>query len=433
MRGMTMGQLTEIFQPGSAYQAFAARARRDYRPWDKIRRMAAAEGLDAQIAWFVIDQERRSGAQATGLVDAEGQPFWFSLPAELSRELMLNDQGLAGNIGQISPKRVGRRLTDRFITNATMEEAIASSLLEGAATTRSEAKAMLKEGREPRNAGEREVLNNYRAMRFVKDHLDEDLTPALLFEVHRLLLEGTPDADWGGRLRLTGERVDVVDERDQEVVHRPPPADALPGRLRHLCAFANIRPGSDPDRFMHPLLRAMAVHFQLGYEHPFHEGNGRTARALFYWHVLRNGFWIFEFLPLSMRFRKATSQYTHAYLHTERDGNDLGYFFEFHLRMIGQAREDFGAYLSDQQRRQEEAVQTFRGDARVTPRQARLLDELIRKNLEISIKAHQTQARISYPTARDDLLKLHAWGYLHERRDGRRKMYRPTGEARGHG
>jgi Fic family protein len=45
-----------------------------------------------------------------------------------------------------------------------MEEAITSSQLEGAATTREVAKEMIREGRQPRDRSERMILNNYLTM-----------------------------------------------------------------------------------------------------------------------------------------------------------------------------------------------------------------------------------------------------------------------------
>lgn len=58
-----------------------------------------------------------------------------------------------------------------------------------------------------------------------------------------------------------------------------------------MCAFPN---GHLPDTFIHPAIRAIILHFWLGYDHPFVDGNGRTARALFYWAMLRQNYSLFE-------------------------------------------------------------------------------------------------------------------------------------------
>jgi Fic family protein len=63
------------------------------------------------------------------------------------------------------------------------------------------------------------------------------------------------------------------------VFHTPPPAAELPARLEAMCDFANSK---TPDTFIHPVVRGIFLHFWLAYDHPFVDGNGRTARALFY-------------------------------------------------------------------------------------------------------------------------------------------------------
>lgn len=51
------------------------------------------------------------------------------------------------------------------------------------------------------------------------------------------------------------------------------------------------------------------LHFMLGYEHPFVDGNGRVARAMFDWAMLRNGYWLFEFISVSRIIRQAPAKY----------------------------------------------------------------------------------------------------------------------------
>jgi hypothetical protein len=73
---------------------------------------------------------------------------------------------------------------------------------------------------------------------------------------------------------------------------------------------------------VHPVLRAILLHFMIGYDHPFADGNGRTARALFYWSMARSGYWLMEYTSISHILRKAPARYMRAYLHTETDKND---------------------------------------------------------------------------------------------------------------
>ena len=171
-------------------------------------------------------------------------------------------------------------------------------MLEGAVTTHQEAKEMLKAGRKPRDRGEQMVVNNYHAIQFIRENRNTELSPNFLLELQKILTDRTLD-DTGqvGRFRTTNDLISVVDARDNEVMHIPPPASELPVRLKALCDFANQPP--QEKKFVHPVVAACVLHFQVGFDHPFCDGNGRTARALFYWMMLHHGYWLFEYLPIS--------------------------------------------------------------------------------------------------------------------------------------
>ena len=49
---------------------------------------------------------------------------------------------------------------DSYLVRSLLEESITSSQLEGAATTREIAKEMIRNGRQPRDRGERMIFNN---------------------------------------------------------------------------------------------------------------------------------------------------------------------------------------------------------------------------------------------------------------------------------
>src|SRR5690606_31936832 len=154
-----------------------------------------------------------------------------------------------------------------------------------------------------------------------------------VLEVHRLLMrDALDDPTQAGRLRTAEDNVIVGDRLQPDLVlHTPPPAAELPERLQALCDFAN---GGEAGEFLHPIVRAIAVHFQIGYDHPFCDGNGRTARTLFYWSMLRSGYWLSEYISISSVLKKAPSPYVQSYLHTESDGADMTYFVGHQLDVI---------------------------------------------------------------------------------------------------
>lgn len=78
----------------------------------------------------------------------------------------------------------------------------------------------------------------------------------------------------------------------------------------------------------------MTLHFAMGYEHPFRDGNGRVARVLFYWFMFKHEFAAFRYIAISLLLRNAPVKYGRSYLHTEADELDLTYFIEFQCAVI---------------------------------------------------------------------------------------------------
>lgn len=413
----------DVASPSTAVATVVADAHEGYWHWDKLRFRAKAANVDPDHVWALVRFQRVSQQKALPLRSDKHAPLTFWLPDSAQRELMLIDQQLAGVIGQPTRLLADKRQTHAFIANSLMEEAIASSLLEGAATTRREAKRMLREQRRPRTTGEWMVANNFRAIEFVRQRLDADLTLDLLLELHQILAADTMPDDWVGRLRRGDDVVEVVDGRDGAVMHVPLPADELQARLVDLFAFANDTVG--PQVFVHPVVRAIATHFQLAYEHPFCDGNGRVARALFYWSMLRQGYWLFEFLPLSRLFHRAPARYARAFLYTETDDFDFGYFLSYHLQIIATARRELREHLDAAARERAAALETFSGDDRLNPRQTLLLQELqSTPDSVVTIASHRAKQRVAYATAREDLRALERWNYLASSKRGRAIVYR---------
>lgn len=392
-----------------------------YLHWDKLRHLPPPEGLTPE-QWWAATKIARSGLlqPIPPLLDKRGRPFQLAMPEPVLIHLHHIDRDAAGRIKSAAEVATSQR-RDRYLVNSLMEEAIASSQLEGASTTRKVAEAMLREGRKPRDHSERMIFNNYRTMQAIRTLGTEPITPAMILKLHRLLTDGTLDdpAD-AGRLRLTDD-IHVV-HPDGTSLHVPPPHAELPARLDRLCAFANAPQESAP--FVHPVLRAILLHFMIGYDHPFADGNGRTARALFYWAMARSGYWLMEFLSISHFLRRAPSQYVRAYLHTESDDNDTTYFVLHQLNIIRRALAALHDYLSraaDEQRSTERLLATSpRLRSQLNHRQVALLTHALKHPGEpYRVEAHQHTHSVVYQTARTDLLKLADLGLLTKTKSGK--------------
>jgi Fic family protein len=405
-----------------AYRSFAQKAQDRYEHWDKVRHKAAAADLVPELAWAVIKTQRQFNAKPIGLTDQAGQSFTYWLSDAAQHKLMMIDRELAGNVPK-PMQTIPEERQEKFILRSFMEEAISSSLLEGAPTTRRDAKQMLRSNLPPRSEGERMVANNYNAMLFIREQLQTNLSSDFVHELHSILTHRTMPEDEVGRWRKPDESIGVYDDRDNELMHQPPRAEDLPDRMQRLWRFANRKPDKHKP-FLHPVVHAIAIHFQLGYEHPYCDGNGRVARALFYWAALRNGYWLFEYLPISAILRNAPVRYSRSYLHTEYDENDLGYFLSYQLDVISRARVELAAYLEKQALKRKAAEEITRNDSRLNMRQ-RLLIQRLHNNpsAEISIASHQKNSLVAYATARADLMGLETYGYLTSEKTGNKILY----------
>lgn len=390
-----------------------------YFHWEQLRHRPPPDGLSSEEWWLGVKFARLQGRRALPLSDAAGNFFTYILTDDALSLLQQIDQQAAGRIG-LREDVVSPRDRNRYLVSGLMEEAIASSLLEGAATTRRDAKRLLRSERSPRTEAERMVVNNYSTMQHIRRDLEAPLTVETVLEIHRMVtvdtLENPSDA---GRMQQPGEqRVVVGDHLDPDSRHHePPPARELPKRMASLVSFAN---GDDPAPYVHPVVRAIAMHFYLAYLHPFVDGNGRTARALFYRSLLRQGYWLAEYISISRLLRRAPAQYGRAFLHTETDGSDFTYFLLHQLRILDRSINELWTYLDAKATEVRQAERVLRGKPGFNHRQIALLSRALRRPDDVfTIKAHQTTHGVTYPTAHSDMAGLHALGLLERHKVGK--------------
>jgi Fic family protein len=402
-----------------------------YRHWDTFRHLAPPADLDIESVWFAIKYARRALYQELPLRDTEGRPFQIAMPSPALEYLHGIDRDAAGSI-LVSDQVTNPQTRDTYLVKSLAEEAITSSQLEGASTTRAVAKDLLRTGREPRDRSERMIANNYAAMQYIRSLDKAELTPAAVLELQRIVTEGTLDEpDAAGRLRRPDEPIVIEDEKGIRL-HTPPDARELERRLKEMCAFAN---GKSDKAFVHPVVRAIVLHFWLAYDHPFVDGNGRTARALFYWAMARGGYWLAEFTSISRIIRTARAKYSTAFLYTETDENDLTYFLLNQLKTFRRAVQDLHVYLADRQIEMREAEELVRLKLRIraelNARQLALIAHALRTpDAVYTFDSHRRSHAVVYQTARTDLIQLEKRGLLESAKRGREFVFTPSPELR---
>jgi Fic family protein len=406
---------------------FVRRSNDAYVHWDKLRYYNNfPDGFDAQMSWAAVSMSRVHQYQSLPIRFNDSRLVYWNPPQQLE-SLHKIDQRAGGNIGSTSMhiyQNDGDK--ERYLINALMEEAIASSQLEGAVTTRKVAKQMLREGRKPQTKAERMILNNYKAIIKIRDSRQERLTVKLLKELHSILTTDTlEDSSAEGQFRKPEEDVVVEDSYNHDTLYIPPPAESIDERIEEICKFANEK--SKP--FVHPVIKAIVLHFAIGYVHPFVDGNGRTARALFYWYMLKRGYWLFEFLPISRLFLRAPAQYARAYLYTENDNGDATYFIHYNLWVVLRAIKELHAYIARQQEKIAEAEALLSGSPNLNHRQQALIYQALKHpDSTYTIQQYQRTYNVSYGTARSDLLGLSDDEYLELGHQGAKMVFRPKGE-----
>ena len=399
-------------------------ANKNYYYWSKVRSAYGLTFAEAQTAWAHIKFSRMAQRRTIPLRDTQGRAFAYWLPDTFLKQLHYLDQNASGEILSGDPD-VPSGEKERFLISSIMEESIASSQLEGAAVTREKAKEMLRAARKPHGRGEPMIYNNYRTIMMLKDIINEPLSLDMLLKIQSMITEDAlDDPSASGRLRKPEESIEVA-MLDGTVVHTPPPAKELSERMQLLCRYANEN--DTEEEFTHPVVKAIILHFWLAYDHPFVDGNGRTARALFYWYMLKAGYWMTEYLSISRIMIKAPMQYTRAYLYAELDDQDLTYFLSFHLRTLRLAVTELQNYLADKVKEIREISPQLVRYQGLNYRQSNLIHHaLTHPGAVYTVRGHRNSWKVTYQTARTDLLGLEKIGLFLKAKKGKEFLFFAT-------
>ncbi len=370
-------------------------------------------GPDSREALWALMKLFREGTIRT--VEFHDLIIRFNITDDALRTL--HDLDVRLSSGLVSGNSLDEKRRLMLTVSSIMEESIASSQLEGASTTTKVAKKMLREGTTPKNTSERMIANNYDAMRFIKEHSVDDLSSDLIREIHSIISNGTlDDARYEGRFR-DDNSIAVRNTFGDETYHDPPDFDRIPDLIHALCDFAN-----DNDVFIHPIVKGIILHFTLAYIHPFMDGNGRVARALFYWFMIRNGYASVEYLSISKVMMSHRVRYDNAYLLSETDGNDITYFINFNLDMASEATDLFLNYVKRKMEENDRMIEDQRISG-LSIRQRDVLSDLM--NSKEPMDVYELAAKhVTQPSnIRRDLLRLDELGLVRMVRIGHRNAY----------
>ncbi len=405
-----------------------------YLPWKKfeLKYQNNYFSIDKQISQTTADTFWR-GLSIIRSLDANQTPvavvnqseefFYWKKTNYFDRVLNKFDMKVGGVI--YNTKIPNKQDQQFFIRQNLIEEAITSSQLEGAAVTRSVAKQLLNQKRKPRNKHERMIFNNYQAILKIEQEVkDYPLSKKVLLNLHQILTDGTIDQEQVGRWRTDQDKIVIQTELRGETVilHQPPQQKDLMKEIDKLIEYAN---DLDQDQFIHPLIKAIILHFWVAYIHPFCDGNGRLARAIFFWYLLKKEYYLISYLPFSKLIKNSAAKYRDSFLFTEQYGNDLNYFIDYNLSKINLAIDDFVEYV-DQVKLKRDNLTNLLPELDFNDRQKQALSFLASDNQRITTQQHADFHQISWLTASKDLGQLVSFGLLDRHKKGRQVFHQAS-------
>ena len=377
----------------------------NYEYWDKAKYKKLPEGFTPQMLWTNVKASRLRSTI----------PVWnkYGINLCVTSQMQRLCHEFDMKFGSFWEVEGDSQSAEKkyYLSSSLMEEAIYSSKMEGASTTRIVAKDMLRKKKSPQNKSQQMIVNNYNTIQYIVEHKEQPLTEELLLTIHRLMTEKTLDnPEDAGRFR-TNDKVVVADMVEGDIIYTPPSFQEIPEFVESLCNFFN---NDNPRTFIHPIIRGIIVHFMLAFMHPFVDGNGRTARALFYWYMLKEGYKLTEYMSISRVIAKSKTNYEKAFRYVENDGNDMGYFVAYNLGALEKSFQQLRDYIQRKQR-EKRAASSFMMAGNINQRQALILQRLKEEPDTIfTVKDVQEHFSVSSMTARKDLADLVQQGYMSE-------------------
>lgn len=377
----------------------------DYEFWDTVKYKNVPTDYSSEDLWCAVLVDRwKNNIKAWDKYNIH-----FGLTNKMQRQCHEFDMNFGGS--WVSDSIISSGDNERYLISSLMEEAISSSQMEGAATARKVAKDMLRKRIAPKDRSQRMIFNNYQTIQFIVSNKDKPLTEELLLHIHQLMTDNTlENSDDAGRFRQNDDVV-VENSITHEVVHTPPSYKDIAPFIADLCTFFNANKAK---LFIHPIIRGIIIHFMVAYIHPFVDGNGRTARALFYWYMLKQDYWLTEYLSISRIICKSKKSYEKSFLYAEADKNDIGYFIAYNLRTLELAFKELQLYIK-RKTEDKQAATTFLRIGNINERQAEIIKMYYQNSKEMqTVKDFEIRFSITPTTAKSDIKGLIKIGALEE-------------------
>ena len=365
--------------------------------------------------WQEIQEARKAKAESLALRDEKGRNFWYVNTKPLQAKLhQIDSRGKDSLYSYIKPE-----IENELVFDSIIEEAWASNIIEGAFTTHKRAQELVRRNLTPKDKNELMMKNNHQAMTFIIENRESDFSIDFILNLHRIITQDTlEDPEYAGKFRDD----DVfIRDKTNTVIFKPMTAEKIENSLKNLVTWVNTQ--SDKD-FIHPIVKASIIHFFLVYVHPFFDGNGRTARALFYFYLLKNRYDFFKYFSISALIAKQKEKYYKAIKEVEDYDDDLTYFLLYSADVVMKSIDEIldkiaKKYTSDRISKTLDLKGVY-----LNKRQKKLIKILIdQDHKNITTRRYQKIFKVSYGTARSDLNELSDKGLLQKKKLGKGFLY----------
>lgn len=353
--------------------------------------------------WQELQKARRDRATLLPLKAQSGEPFWFVLNSSIEKQ--------CDSIAALARRDIAfsGAAFDRLFEDAVIDEAVYSSMIEGAFTTREAAIGFIREQKSPANKSEQMVKSNYDALSYVLENLESPITEKTIISVAQIVTRNAADSQVSG-YRTEG----VIVGNSEGVVYTPPSAERVPEMMRALIEFISKSE-------LHPILKACIAHFYFVYIHPFADGNGRTARALSYMMLLQAGYDFFRYFSISGLVAKERGKYYRAMLCVEESDCDMTYFIDCYSELLSRTVAEMERHLMHHVLAEEKLKAL---DSALSERQIKGAKWLLKGEKDsVTVEVWKKKFKVVTETARRDLLTLCEQGLLVREMDGRKAVF----------
>lgn len=384
-----------------------------YRSLENIRHRLKQNGeseKDSESQISNVLKARKLGAIPLFLKSID-KKFWF-FPADCImrkiREIEVDGQQVYELIHRNSS------FEKDFYLDATIEEAISSAIYEGANSTRAEAQQLIASGSPPKTKDEWMLVNNFRAMQWIKENKTKEVSKDLILNIHEIVTRNTlsgDDINFAGKFR--NDRV-FVHSRTNEVKHEGIDFKKIETAIDEAIEVTTKNP-----RYLPPLLKGILLHYFIAYIHPFFDGNGRTARTLFYFKAMKNSLPFVELLSVSAYLKNYGRQYEKSFEDVVSNQLDITYFIDFNLdallKAVKKVREKVEFLVK---------IVNLKARYELSDFQIVLLQKTaLHKFRKIDVESFAAEIGRSREIARQELKKLSDLGFMVEERESKKFVY----------